>query len=79
MPLGERLEIRSEPPLTFDEEMDIMPDREIQGVIWKIFWNEVPLPWYTQTKLQAMAIAFGCQYGAIEAHNHTERKRRSDD
>ena len=69
MPLGESLEIRSEPPLTFD--------KEIQGVIWKIFWNEVPLPWYTQTKLQAMAIAFGCQYGAMQVHNHA--KSISDD
>lgn len=72
MPLGGTLEVTSETPLTFDEEMEINPDKKIEGVIWKIIWNGAALPWCTETKLQAMAIAFGCQYGAMHASYHSK-------
>jgi len=79
MPLGGVLEIRSEPELDFDDEMDMPYDKKIEGVIWRIFWNDKSLPWCTEIKLQAMAIAYGCQYGAMLSHNHPIRKRKPDE
>jgi hypothetical protein len=79
MPLGGVLEVRSDPELDFDDEIDTPCDKKIEGVIWKIFWNDKQLPWYTETKLQAMALAFGCQYGAMQSHNHTAKKSNLDE
>ena len=79
MPLGGVLEIRSVPELDFDEEMDMPYDKKIEGVVWQIFWNDKPLPWCTDTRLQAMAIAFGCQYGSMQGHNHAAKKRKLDE
>jgi len=68
MPDGETMEIRASK--TID---DVGVDEEIEGVIYQIFWNNQAMPWYTKTRLQAMAIALGCQWGAYE----TAKKFRS--
>ena len=63
MPGGERLEVRSSKPIDI---LNIDPDEEIDDVYYQIFWNDVALPWTTVTKLQATAVALGCQWGAFE-------------
>jgi hypothetical protein len=73
MPNGD-LEIRSHPNLPYHEEIEIGTDEQVKGVTWKIFWNDVELPWFTETRLQALAIALGCQYGATQGHNHMRKK-----
>jgi len=62
MPFGETLEIRS------SKEVGefIGNDEEVEGVEYRVYWNDVALPWFTKTLLQASAIAFGCQWGAHE-------------
>lgn len=62
MPFSGLLEIRSSKPL--DET--IGRDEEVEGVVYRIYWNGIPLPWSTKTQLQATAIACGCQWGAQE-------------
>jgi hypothetical protein len=66
MPYGETMEIRPSKPIDEDE---VGIDEEVEGVVYQIFWNEKPLPWCTNTRLQATAIALGCQWGALEIYN----------
>lgn len=75
MPLGSVLVIKPNPKLSFDDELDIGPDETREGVIWEIFWNDKPLPWFTDTKGQAIALAIGCQYGATKQHNYDTSER----
>jgi hypothetical protein len=70
MPMGERLEVRSSEPIDI---LNIDQDEEIDDVFYEIFWNDVALPWTTATKLQAMAIALGCQWGAFETAKRMRR------
>lgn len=63
MPLGGTMEIRSSKPI---DDLNVDHDEEIEGIVYNIFWNGEALPWCTKTKLQAAAIAFGCQWGAQE-------------
>jgi hypothetical protein len=65
MPLGKTLEVIPSRELTLDEE-DYGPEEEIDGVVWRIVWDDKLLPWNTKTQLQATAIAMGCQWGACE-------------
>lgn len=62
MPFGETMEIRSSKPI----DQDIGSDEEIEGIVYNIYWKGIALPWCTKTRLQAIAIAFGCQWGAQE-------------
>jgi len=62
MPMGGTLEIRSTHPV----EEDIGSDEEIEGVVYKIYWHGVPIPFCTNTLLKATIMAFGCQWGAQE-------------
>lgn len=78
MPFGGELDIRPKPSMTLDEELEIGSDEEVEGVIWQLFWNDLPLPWCTKTKLQATALAFGCQYGAMQGHNHPKARSRDE-
>lgn len=39
---------------------------EVDGIVYNIYWDGVALPWCTQTRVQAYAIALGCQWGAME-------------
>jgi len=68
MPYGQKMEIRPSKELTIDEELDIRQDEEIEGLTWHIFVirgdTRIELPWFTKNKLQANAIALGCQWGA---------------
>ncbi len=64
MPYGQVMEIRPSKGLSFDEEMDIGQEEEIDGLTWHVFINEKESPWFTKNKLQATAIALGIQYGA---------------
>ena len=63
MPFEETMEIRSS---KFTDDLEVGSDEEIEGIVYRIYWNDQPLPWCTKTKLQAIAIAFGCQWGARE-------------
>jgi len=71
MPFNESLEIRSNKPI--DDE--IGSDEEVEGIHYNIFWKGNSLPWTTKTQLQAIAIAMGCQWGAME----TAKKVRFDE
>jgi len=75
MPYGGELEIRASQEIDEDE---IGIDEEVEGVTYQVFWNEVPLPWNTNTRLAANAIAFGCQYGAYEMLKNSQSLRRID-
>lgn len=66
MPFGERMDIRPSKPI---DELEIGVDEEVEGVVYQIYWNDTPLPWCTKTRLQATAIALGCQWGARETAN----------
>lgn len=57
MPLGGTLEIKSTCPV----EEDIEYDEEIEGVLYKIYWDDVQLPYFAKTLLQATAIKISCQ------------------
>lgn len=63
MPFGETLEIRSSKPI---DDSNVECDEELEDVVYSIYWNNIELPWCTKTKFQAMAIACGCQWGAME-------------
>ena len=63
MPCGGTLEIHSSKPI---DQMETACDEEIEGVVFNVFWDGEMLPWCTKTRLQAMAIALGCQWGANE-------------
>lgn len=63
MPFNQTLQIVAVPEI---DESEIGKDEEVEGVIYKIYWNNKPLPFHTNTRLHAMAIALGCQYGAHE-------------
>jgi len=63
MPLDGTLEIRSSKPI---DDLNVDGDQEIEGVVYHIYWNNQPLPWFTKTKMNACAIAFGCQWGAMQ-------------
>jgi hypothetical protein len=67
MPFGETLEIRSSKEI--DE--DVENDEEVEGVEYKIYWGSTKLPWHTKTRREAVAIAFGCQFGAFEMMRKT--------
>lgn len=68
MPFGQTLEIKPSKQMTFEQESNIGHDEEIEGLTWHIFVIQgemrIELPWFTNTILQASAIALGCQYGA---------------
>lgn len=55
------MEMRPSEPI---DESEVGMDEEIEGIVYQIFWNNNPLPWCTKTRLQAGAIALGCQWGA---------------
>lgn len=80
MPFLQTLEVRPSRELTLDEEFEMDPTEEFDGVEWNIFWGDNPLPWSTRTKTQAYAIALGCQWGAYEVlkekNVNDERKDR---
>lgn len=61
MPFGEIMEIRPSKPI---DELEIGIDEEVEGVVYQIFWNDIAFPLHTKTRLQATAIALGCQWGA---------------
>lgn len=63
MPFGKTMEIR---PSKEVDEFEIGVDEEIEDVFYTIYWDDQPLPWFTKTRIQAIAIAFGCQWGAYE-------------
>ena len=63
MPFGETMEVR---PSKVIDDLEVGIDEEVEGIIWQVFWNGIALPWHTQTRLQATAIALGCQWGAME-------------
>ncbi len=64
MPYGQTMEIRPSRELTLDENLEIGQDEEIEGLTWHIYIGKIELPWFCTTKMQATAIALGCQYGA---------------
>ena len=69
MPFGETLEIRSSKYV----EEHVESDEEVDGIVYRIYWNGIALPWSTNTLLKATAIAFGCQYGARKSIERFER------
>lgn len=60
MPNGKTMEIRS----SSEVNENIGSDEKVEGIVYKIYWDSISLPWCTETLLQATAIAFGCQWGA---------------
>ena len=71
MPFGEELEIC---PSQDIDETEIGSDEEVDGVHYNILWNGEKLPWFTKTRLQATAIAFGCQWGASQMYKKMQPK-----
>lgn len=71
MPFADTLEIRSSKPINEDE---IGIDQEVEGIVYSIYWGDVPLPWFTKTQLQASAIALGCQWGAQQIANRSQMR-----
>lgn len=63
MPNQGTLEIHSSMPI---DDFEVESDEEIEGVVYRLWWDGSYLPWCIKTKLQATAIAFGCQWGAME-------------
>lgn len=63
MPMGGTLEVR--PSKKIDED-EIGSDEKVEGITYSIYWNDLLLPFSTDTRLQAYAIATGCQWGAFE-------------
>lgn len=65
MPYGRLMEIFRCSNEDFDEDnYEIKIDQWIDGVQYMIKWNGTYLPWSTNTELEAITIAMGCQYGA---------------
>jgi hypothetical protein len=63
MPYGRLMEIYRCSDEDF-EDSEIERDEKIAGIHYIIKWNGTLLPWCTDTELEAMAIAMGCQFGA---------------
>jgi hypothetical protein len=73
MPYGQYLEIIPSRYLTFEEELEIGHDEELDDLVWYISISEKEnMPWSAKTKLQANAIALGCQFGAYWAEKTRE-------
>ncbi len=68
MPNG-MLEIRPSRELSEDENKY---DNEIEGVSWKLFWDNKIIPWHADTRYDAYAIALGCQYGAFQMYERSK-------
>jgi len=84
MPYGEYLEIRPSKELSIEEELEIGSDEEIEDLIWYIsIGGNEDLPWSCKTRLQACAIALGCQFGAYwrekTRENHANEFSRQHD
>jgi len=75
MPRGGILEIR---PSDYIDSDAVGIDDEVEGIIYRIYWNEVPLPWSTKKQSEAMHIALGCQWGAFESLENLERTFKLD-
>jgi hypothetical protein len=63
MPNGQPLTIRSSKDIS---ECEIAYDKEVDGITYKVFWGDNPLPWVMITQMDAMKVAMGCQWGANE-------------
>lgn len=69
-PYGGRIEIKTNKEIDQDEIP--LLDEEIDGLHYFVTYNGITCPFYTETKVEAMAIALGVQWGAYFRINHGE-------
>ncbi len=74
MPLNETLKIISSKPI---DEFEIAIDQEVEGIEYLILWNDELLPYGMKTRLQALSVALGCQWGASETFKRMNKNGKT--
>lgn len=71
MPIGADLEIRASKFIDDDFQDHETP---IEGVVYRVYWGDLQLPWFSDTESQAHIVALGCQFGAYEMYERMSKK-----